>query len=60
MNDWNSTNSSTQVFIKTEASSSYADVLAQLPLLAKEYNEKNEWANNDFNVQPLSDLHFQS
>jgi putative ABC transport system permease protein len=58
LNDWNSTNSSTQVFIKTEASTSYADVLAQLPLLAEKYNEVNEWANNNFNAQPLSDLHF--
>jgi putative ABC transport system permease protein len=46
------------VFIKTEASTSYADVLGQLPLLAEKYNEKNDWAKNDFNVQPLSDLHF--
>lgn len=58
LNDWNSTNSSTQVFIKTEASSSYADVLAQLPLLAEKYNEVNDWATNSFNAQPLSDLHF--
>jgi putative ABC transport system permease protein len=58
LNDWSSTNSSTQVFIKTQESLSQADVLAQLPLLAKEYNEKNDWAKNDFNAQPLSDLHF--
>lgn len=58
LNDWNSTNSSTQVFIKTTENSSHADVLAQLSLLAKEYNERNDWATNSFNAQPLSDLHF--
>src|SRR5258708_711599 len=30
------------------------------PLLSKIYNEKNTWAKNDFNVQTLSDLHFNS
>ncbi|MBL7877490.1 MAG: ABC transporter permease, partial [Cyclobacteriaceae bacterium] len=58
LNDWNSTNSSTQVFIKTTENSSHADVLAQLSLLANEYNERNEWATNSFNAQPLTDLHF--
>lgn len=58
LNDWNSTNSSTQVFIKTQESLSHVDVLAQLPLLAEKYNEVNDWATNNFNAQPLSDLHF--
>jgi putative ABC transport system permease protein len=58
LDDWESTNSATQVFIKAQPGTSHDQLIAQLPLMSEIYNAKNNWARNDFNVQPLSDLHF--
>lgn len=59
--DWSSVNSSSQVFIKADANTTYADIEAQLPLLAARYKEKSTWdAENKFNLQPLADLHYNA
>ena len=60
LEDWQSTNSATQVFIKAQGGTTHRQLMDQRPLLSKIYNEKNTWAKNDFNVQTLSDLHFNS
>jgi ABC-type antimicrobial peptide transport system permease subunit len=61
LENWTSTNSSTQVFVKTTAGATHQTLLDQLPQLTKIYDEKSSWdATNTFNVQPLSDLHFNS
>lgn len=61
LEDWTSTNSSTQVFVKAAPGASHQTLLDQLPQLTKIYDEKSSWdATNTFNVQPLSDLHFNS
>ncbi len=61
LEDWTSTNSSTQVFVKAATGATRQTLLDQLPQLTKIYDEKSSWdATNTFNVQPLSDLHFNS
>jgi putative ABC transport system permease protein len=60
LNDWNANNNGTQLFVKVQEGTSQDDLMAQLPLLSKKYNESNSWAANNFAVQPLSDLHFNA
>lgn len=61
LEDWTSTNSGTQVFVKTASGEMQQTLSDQLPKLTKIYDEKSDWdATNTFNVQPLSDLHFNS
>ncbi len=61
LENWTSTNSSTQVFVKAAAGASHQTLLDQLPQLTKIYDEKSSWdATNTFNVQPLTELHFNS
>lgn len=60
LDDWASTNSGTQIFVKAQQGATHQQLTNQLPLLSKIYNEKNTWAKNDFNVQPLSGLHFDA
>lgn len=60
MEDWASTNSSTQVFIKASPGTPLESLQAQLPQLSKKYAEFSTWAVNAFNVQPFSDLHFNA
>ncbi len=60
LDDWGSTNSHTQFFIKLEKGTNKADIEAQIPNIHKTSEERNP--NNDyratFKLQPLSDLHF--
>ncbi|MCW5911739.1 MAG: ABC transporter permease [Cyclobacteriaceae bacterium] len=59
--DWNSVNSSSQLFIKAEANVSQSDIEAQLPLLAERYKEKRMWdVENNFKLQPLANLHYDA
>lgn len=59
LNDWASTNSSTQVFVKAAPGTKQTVLEEQLPQLSKNYAEKSSWdAVNTFNVQPLSELHY--
>jgi ABC-type antimicrobial peptide transport system permease subunit len=61
LDDWPSTNSSTQVFIKALPETNHAQLMAQLPQLTRIYKEKSTWdAVNNFDVQPLSDLHYNN
>jgi len=59
--DWQSTNSSTQIFIKAQSDVAQSKLEAQLPQLTKMYKEQSKWeAVNHFNLQPLSDLHYNA
>lgn len=60
LDDWTNTNSSTQVFLKAARGTSLQQLLEQRPILSKIYNEKSTWAQNDFNVQPFTALHFDT
>lgn len=61
LNDWESTNSNTQLFIKASPGISHEALMAQLPELSKQYAANSHWdATNEFNIQPLSDLHFNA
>lgn len=61
LEDWTSTNSGTQIFIKASEGTTHETLAAQLPQLTKIYKDKSSWdAVNTFNLQPLSDLHFNS
>jgi hypothetical protein len=60
LNDWGSINSSTQVFIRAQPTTTHRALLDQLPQLSKIYNEQSTWSKNEFDVQPLTDLHFSS
>lgn len=58
--DWNSTNSSTQCFIKLLPGTPLQKTAEQMTLLDNAYKEKNadeEWRAN-YKLQSLSDLHF--
>lgn len=62
LNDWQSTNSSAQLFIKLQGSTSVAEIERQLPSLNEEYkrhNADNNWIVT-YKLQPLSDLHFNT
>jgi putative ABC transport system permease protein len=60
--DWTSVNSSTQVFFKLSPGTDIAHIQEQIPVLTKAYEENSTWGNttNQFSLQPLSDLHFNS
>lgn len=58
LNDWTSTNSSSQVFVKLDKTSDFLKLKDQLPILAKKYKEHSTWADNNFSVQPISELHY--
>lgn len=58
LEDWASTNSSTQVFLKASPGTTLQTLQEQLPQLSKKYAEYSTWAVNAFNAQPLADLHF--
>lgn len=59
--DWASVNSGTQLFVKLLPGVSQQALSDQLPLLEKRYDETKTWdAKNTFNVQPLSDLHYNA
>lgn len=59
-NDWQSTNSSTQLFLKMQRGAGAEQLKSQLGSLSKEYNDRSQWARNDFSIQRLSDLHFDA
>jgi putative ABC transport system permease protein len=59
--NWGSTSSSNQLFIKVNANASLAGIKKQLNDLYKKNHESNSSNKGDiheFNLQPLSDLHF--
>ncbi len=64
MNNWESTNSSSQLFVKLDNSTTLQKLESQLTKANAKYNEhegnKNEAFKIDYRLQPLSDLHFNS
>jgi ABC-type antimicrobial peptide transport system permease subunit len=60
LDDWTTTNSSTQIFVKAQPSMDEQQLIDQLPLLSKVYNEKNSFDRNDFGLQPMLDVHFNT
>lgn len=59
--NWNSTSSSTQLFIKLNEKKSLNNVQRQLDVLAKEHESENSAKYNShrtFNLQSINDLHF--
>lgn len=62
LNDFQSTNSSSQLFVKLASGTALSSVEAQLVKLDEEYkkhNDDNGWAIH-YKLQPLSDLHYNS
>ncbi|MDO5980774.1 ABC transporter permease [Flavivirga spongiicola] len=58
---WNTTNSASQLFIKTNKNTHISYVKQQLNILAKEHEDKQLVAfgmERKFHLQPLKDLHF--
>ena len=61
LNDWTSVNSGSQLFVKLEKTATLESIKAQIPILSKEYKERSQWdVDNEFNFQPLSDLHYNA
>lgn len=60
LNDWTSTNSSSQLFVKMDKNTTHQMLKDQLPILAREYKKHSTWADNDFNAQPFTDLHYNA
>jgi putative ABC transport system permease protein len=60
--DWGSTNSSSQCFIKLSEGTELAKVENQLPILVEKYktSQKNSVWTVAFKLQPLADLHYNS
>jgi putative ABC transport system permease protein len=62
LNDWQSTNSSAQLFIKLQAATSMTEIEKQLSSLGEEsrkHNVDNSWVAS-YKLQPLTDLHFNA
>lgn len=60
---WDSTNGSSQLYVKLAPGSSTAKIEAQLNALLKKYNPpkpENKGNKQAFSLQPLSDVHFNS
>lgn len=61
LNNWSNVNSSSQLFIKLEKGTTLDKIISQIPVLKKMYKEKSEWdVENDFTLQPLSNLHYNA
>ncbi len=61
LNDWQSVNSSSQVFVLLDETSTVTQLVAQFEILRKRYKEKSTWdVENTFNAQPFSDLHYNN
>lgn len=61
LNDWQSVNSSSQLFVLVDQNSTKDLFTEQFSILRKRYKEKSTWdVENTFNAQPLSDLHYNS
>jgi putative ABC transport system permease protein len=61
LNDWQSVNSSSQVFVLIDKTSDLKKLTEQFEILKKRYKEKSTWeVENNFNAQPLSELHYNN
>lgn len=61
LNDWQSVNSSSQLFVLLDKTSDITNLTDQFSILHQRYKEKSTWdAENTFAAQPLSDLHYNN
>lgn len=61
LNDWQSVNSSSQLFVLLDETSDVTKFTDQFSVLRKRYKEKSTWdVENTFNAQPFSDLHYNN
>lgn len=61
VNDWQSVNSSSQLFVLLDEASGKDQFTEQFSILRERYKEKSTWdVENTFHAQPLSDLHYNS
>lgn len=61
LNDWQSVNSSSQLFVLLDKTSDVTKFTDQFSILRQRYKEKSTWdAENTFSAQPLSDLHYNN
>lgn len=61
--NWNSSNSATQVFVKVEPNVNIAHIQKQLDAVAYEHADKEMYdlgQKRNFHLQPLTDLHFNA
>lgn len=62
-NNWQSTNSSSQIFIKLADGTPLSNLETQMPLLADEFNNHANEGNSlvvEYKLQPLSEIHFNT
>jgi ABC-type antimicrobial peptide transport system permease subunit len=61
LNDWQSVNSSSQLFVLLDETSDVTKFTEQFSILRKRYKEKSTWdVENTFSAQPLSNLHYNN
>ncbi|HMV08817.1 MAG TPA: ABC transporter permease [Cyclobacteriaceae bacterium] len=61
LNDWQSVNSSSQVFVLVDQATDLKTFTDQFAILKKRYKEKSTWdVENNFSAQPFSDLHYNN
>ena len=61
LNDWQSVNSSSQLFVLLNETSDVTAFTNQFSILRQRYKEKSTWdVENTFTAQPLSDLHYNN
>ncbi|MBL7856141.1 MAG: ABC transporter permease [Cyclobacteriaceae bacterium] len=61
IDDWSNVNSSSQLFIRLDEQTAIEKIQSQMPILSSLYKAKSDWdVDNDFKLQSLSDLHFNS
>jgi len=61
LDEYASTNSSSQLFVLLDKTHGVEKLNEQLPILSKKYKENSRGdAENKFNAQPLSDIHFNA
>lgn len=60
--EWNNTNSATQLFIKLHKQTGEKDIVKQLNAFYKKYekHDPQDHSQTTFNIQPLRDVHFNS
>jgi putative ABC transport system permease protein len=59
--DWASTNSSSQFFVKVSEGTTAQEITTQFPAMSKIYKEKSSWdTENLFALQPLADIHYNA
>ncbi|HTL08277.1 MAG TPA: ABC transporter permease [Chitinophagaceae bacterium] len=60
--DWNSTNSASQLLVRLSPGSTAADIEKKLQAIGQKYRkqEKDDHSKTSYHLQPLSDIHFNA